>query len=69
MNALAQENVNISRSDWDSFESSWNFKFHPLLLLPRDRYDAESTQFAKNRMDKLGLIAWHFEKWEEECQS
>lgn len=69
VNALAQENVNISRSDWDSFESSWNFKFHPLLLLPRDRYDAESTQFAKNRMDKLGLIAWHFEKWEEECQS
>lgn len=69
VNALAQENVDISRSDWDSFESSWNFKFHPLLLLPRDRHDAECTQFAKSRMEKLGLIAWHFEKWEEECKS
>ena len=69
VNALAQENVDISRSDWDSFESSWDFKFHPLLLLPRDRYDAECTQFAKSRMEKLGLIAWHFEKWEEECKS
>lgn len=69
VNAFAQENVDISRSDWDSFESSWDFKFHPLLLLPRDRYDAECTQFAKSRMEKLGLIAWHFEKWEEECKS
>ena len=26
------ENNNISRDDWDSFEVSWDFKMHPLIL-------------------------------------
>lgn len=69
VNALAQENVDISRSDWDSFETSWDFKFHPLLLLPRDKHDAECTHFAKNRMEKFGLIAWHYDRWADECKS
>ena len=29
--ALVQENMNISQSDWDCFENSWDFKKHPLL--------------------------------------
>lgn len=28
---LAEENVSLAKSDWDSFESSWNFKKHPLI--------------------------------------
>jgi hypothetical protein len=28
---IEKENVNISKTDWDSFETSWNFKKHPLL--------------------------------------
>lgn len=28
---LSEYNVNISQSDWDSFETSWDFKRHPLL--------------------------------------
>ena len=31
INALAVENVRISRNDWDSFETSWDFQHHPLL--------------------------------------
>lgn len=26
-----KENINISQSDWDSFETSWDFKRHPLI--------------------------------------
>lgn len=26
-----QENISISKDDWDSFETSWNFKRHPLI--------------------------------------
>ena len=26
-----KENINISQSDWDSFETSWDFKRHPLV--------------------------------------
>lgn len=28
---LAKENIKISKNEWDSFETSWNFKVHPLL--------------------------------------
>ena len=28
--SLVQDNVNLSKKDWDSFEESWNFKRHPL---------------------------------------
>lgn len=28
---LSGENVGISKTDWDSFETSWDFKKHPLL--------------------------------------
>jgi type II restriction/modification system DNA methylase subunit YeeA len=31
INTLVKENINISRKDWDSFETSWDFKKHPLL--------------------------------------
>lgn len=28
---LVEENINVSKTDWDSFETSWCFKRHPLL--------------------------------------
>ena len=28
---LAKENIKFSKSDWDSFETSWDFQHHPLL--------------------------------------
>lgn len=27
----SKENINISKLDWDSFETSWNFQSHPLI--------------------------------------
>ena len=26
-----KENIDLSRADWDSFETSWDFKNHPLI--------------------------------------
>lgn len=31
VDCLVKENITISRSDWDSFETSWDFKTHPLI--------------------------------------
>ncbi len=28
---IVEENINISKKDWDSFETSWDFKRHPLV--------------------------------------
>lgn len=30
-NMLGKECVSISKDDWDSFETSWDFKKHPLV--------------------------------------
>lgn len=32
--------INFSKSDWDSFETSWDFKEHPLVKWARDLWDA-----------------------------
>ena len=29
--ALAEENMELCREDWDSFETSWDFIKHPLV--------------------------------------
>lgn len=31
VNKLAFQNINISKEDWDSFETSWDFEKHPLI--------------------------------------
>ena len=31
INSCVEQNIIISQSDWDSFETSWDFKIHPLL--------------------------------------
>ncbi len=31
INSLVQKNINIAKDDWDSFETSWDFKKHPLV--------------------------------------
>ena len=38
----AEENVAISKSDWDSFETSWDFAEHPLVKWLRQLRDATS---------------------------
>ena len=30
--SIVSQNINLSRTDWDSFETSWDFKRHPLLV-------------------------------------
>ena len=65
---LVIDNNSISRADWDSFEVSWDFKIHPLILNAKEKEDALATQFAASRMEKLGLISWHYDRWADECQ-
>lgn len=28
---IADKNIELSKNDWDSFETSWDFKKHPLV--------------------------------------
>lgn len=40
---LAKENIKISKSEWDSFETSWNFKVHPLLKFKGEEKTVEKA--------------------------
>ncbi len=31
INSLVEQNISLSKSDWDSFETSWDFAKHPLI--------------------------------------
>ena len=61
--------VGLSKADWDSFETSWDFERHPIVPSSAARKEQEVSQFAESRMKKFGLISWHFEKWQQECEA
>ncbi len=61
IDSLVKENIAISKTDWDSFETSWDFKVHPLIDV-----------IAKNRLvfediDAISLSEC-FDCWAAECE-
>ena len=42
INEMTKENIAISKSDWDSFETSWDFSEHPLVKWSHDLWDCTS---------------------------
>ena len=40
---LVKDNISISKTDWDSFETSWDFAEHPLVRLQKGLWDATAT--------------------------
>ena len=40
---IFQDTVKESKEDWDSFETSWDFKVHPLVYLSKGLWDATAT--------------------------
>ena len=45
---LTQEAIRISKEDWDSFETSWDFREHPLVGFSKGLWDATATAAAMN---------------------
>ena len=68
INLLSQQCIELSKVDWDAFETSWDFMQHPLVPLAREHQEQETSQFRSSRMEKFGRIAWHYEKWAQECE-
>jgi len=48
---IANHNILISKHDWDSFETSWDFKIHPLLVNTTNA-DLKLCACGKNEKDK-----------------
>lgn len=64
--SLCRENVNISKEDWDSYETSWDFKEHPFitsaLLAARS---GEKTTIKQSFEDWKGVAEGRFHKLKE----
>lgn len=60
IDSLCKQNIDLSKSDWDSFETSWGFQRHPLVSV-----------ISRNRMlfDDISNIdlAECYMCWENEC--
>ena len=72
INGLVCQNISISKSDWDSFETSWDFTKHPLvvtsgqLLVNSD--SSANTQLSTTHYP-LTTIAQAYQRWEEETNA
>ena len=59
---LAQENVKISQTDWDSYETSWDFKQHPLVRLKL------AGAYAWGDKPPVMRLASAYNAWKLECE-
>jgi len=66
---IVRDCIDISRTDWDAYETSWDFIRHPLVPSANEKQEQCASQFAKTRMEKFGSLAWHYEIWSEQCEN
>lgn len=43
IDVIVEDNINISKTDWDAFETSWDFKKHPLIKKANILWDATAV--------------------------
>lgn len=58
---LGEQCVSVSRSDWDSFEISWDFKQHPLIMIK------QGASYYKDMSKWENTISSSFEIWKDIC--
>lgn len=63
---LVQNNVEMCKADWDSFETSWDFTQHPLIQYAS--FSMKETQEDRKKYIKdMNYIRDAFTNWENEC--
>lgn len=79
VDVLVQKNISLSKSDWDAFETSWDFTKHPLvvtsdqLVVNSDQCivnskSLDNAQLATNNFS-LTTISQAYQRWEEETNA
>ncbi|WP_211209567.1 hypothetical protein [Succinimonas amylolytica] len=63
IDAIVQNNIDISKNDWDSYENSWNFKVNPLIKEFSKEVSLEST--VKKLQKDFKDIAQNVQRLEE----
>lgn len=61
---LVKKNIELSRKDWDSFENSWDFKKHPLLV-STDKIATAFELWEKEAEERFNTLKANEEKLNE----
>lgn len=78
---IVQQNINISKSDWDSHETSWDFETNPLLVVDENTY-TENINYEIEQHEKetgehicidstapeLGSLQWLVEQYKKKWE-
>ena len=63
---IVQKNISISKKDWDAFETSWDFKRHPLICYAA--FSMEKMQGDEKKfITDINYIKEAFTNWSNEC--
>ena len=63
---IVKENIKISKQDWDSFETSWDFQRHPLLQYAGFTPQMVAKEEANGYITMNG-IEYAYRHWEHAC--
>ena len=66
INKLVEDCIRLSKADWDSFETSWDYEFHPLVRLmsfPKEERESD----AMHHIVDMNYIKEAFTNWSNEC--
>ena len=67
---IIRDCVELSKDDWNSFETSWDFQRHPLIVDRRDYIDQMTLSFnSQVRRESVSLISKRYEIWEKTCEN
>lgn len=70
ISSLCNECIRISKIDWDSFESSWDFTTHPLVVSLKESQEQLSYGMKnQERFRSVSLVEERFEIWSQECEN
>lgn len=70
INSLAKKNEQLSCQDWDSFETSWDFKSHPLTSTAYEHREPLSYGINADARRKLvTLLSDRYERWAWDCNA
>ena len=58
--------ISLSKKDWDSFETSWDFKEHPLIR-NKPFTSKEMEEDLKHNIHDMNQMSEAYRRWENEC--
>ena len=64
---LSSDSIMISKSDWDSFETSWDFKVHPLIRLKPSKKEDRHVVNSCGDSVYVSPVEYAYTQWMIEC--